>query len=64
MRYLTPYKGRVGLIMSAHYDRFTLMKNLTKEGQKMDKVNEALEALQQANKVFAEMFGIDESEAN
>lgn len=49
--------------MSAHYDRFTLMKNLTKEGQKMDKVNEALEALQQANKVFAEMFGIDE-EAN
>lgn len=29
----------------------------------MDKVNEALEALQQANKVFAEMFGIDE-EAN
>jgi hypothetical protein len=28
----------------------------------MDKINEALEALQQANKVFAEMFGIDESE--
>lgn len=26
----------------------------------MDKVNEALEALQQANKMFAEMFGIDE----
>ena len=50
--------------MSAHYDRFTLMKNLTKEGKKMDKVNEALEALQQANKVFAELFGIDESEAN
>jgi hypothetical protein len=46
--------------MSAHYDRFTLMKNLTKEGQKMDKVNEALEALQQANKMFEEMFGIDE----
>ncbi len=26
----------------------------------MDKLNEALEALQQANKMFAEMFGIDE----
>jgi hypothetical protein len=26
----------------------------------MDKMNEALEALQQANKMFAEMFGIDE----
>jgi hypothetical protein len=26
----------------------------------MDKVNEALEALQQANKMFEEMFGIDE----
>jgi hypothetical protein len=43
------------------------MNNLTKAGQKMDnmdKINEAIEALQQANKVFAEMFGIDESEAN
>ncbi len=30
----------------------------------MDKINEALEALQQANKVFTEMFGIDESEEN
>ena len=30
----------------------------------MDKINEALEALQQANKVFAEMFGIDESGEN
>jgi hypothetical protein len=39
------------------------MNNLTKEGQKMDKLNEALEALQQANKMFAEMFDIDESEA-
>jgi len=36
------------------------MNNLTKEEQKMDKLNEALEALQQANKMFAEMFGIDE----
>ena len=26
----------------------------------MDNMNEALEALQQANKMFAEMFGIDE----
>lgn len=50
--------------MSAHYGRFTLMNNLTKEGKKMDKINEALEALQNANKVLAEMFGIDESEAN
>ena len=50
--------------MSDANDSLTLMNNLTKEGQKMDKVNEALEALQQANKVFAEMFGIDESEAN
>ena len=50
--------------MSHTNDRFTLMKNLTKEGQKMDKLNEALEALQQANRVFAEMFDIDESEAN
>jgi hypothetical protein len=40
------------------------MNNLTKEGKKMDKLNEALEALQQANKMFAEMFEIDESEAN
>ena len=30
----------------------------------MDKLNEALEALQQANKMFTEMFEIDESEAN
>ena len=30
----------------------------------MDKINEALEALQQANKVLTEMFGIDESEEN
>jgi len=45
-------------------DSLTLMNNLTKEGQKMDKLNEALEALQQANKMFAEMFDIDESEAN
>jgi len=30
----------------------------------MDKLNEALEALQQANKMFAEMFEIEESEAN
>ena len=50
--------------MSDTNDRFTLMKNLTKEGQKMDKINEALEALQQANKMLEEMFGIDESEAN
>jgi len=26
----------------------------------MDKINEAIEALQEANKVFVEMFGIDE----
>jgi len=49
--------------MSVANDSLTLMNNLTKEGQKMDKLNEALEALQQANKVFAEMFDIDESEA-
>ena len=48
------------MIMSAHYDRFTLMNNLTKEEKKMDKVNEAIEALQNANKVLTEMFGIDE----
>jgi len=36
------------------------MNNLTKEEKKMDNMNEALEALQQANKMFAEMFGIDE----
>ena len=52
------------LIMSDANDSLTLMNNLTKEGQKMDKLNEALEALQQANKMFAEMFDIDESEAN
>ena len=50
--------------MSVNNDSLTLMNNLTKEGQKMDKLNEALEALQQANKMFAEMFDIDESEAN
>lgn len=50
--------------MSVRRDSLTLMNNLTKEGQKMDKLNEALEALQQANKMFAEMFDIDESEAN
>jgi len=50
--------------MSVANDSLTLMNNLTKEGQKMDNMNEALEALQQANKMFAEMFGIDESEAN
>ena len=50
--------------MSVSNDSLTLMNNLTKEGQKMDKLNEALEALQQANKLFAEMFEIDESEAN
>jgi hypothetical protein len=50
--------------MSDTNDSLTLMNNLTKEGQKMDKLNEALEALQQANKLFAEMFDIDESEAN
>ena len=50
--------------MSDANDSLTLMNNLTKEGQKMDKLNEALEALQQANKMFAEMFEIDESEAN
>jgi hypothetical protein len=50
--------------MSVSNDSLTLMNNLTKEGQKMDKLNEALEALQQANKLFAEMFDIDESEAN
>jgi hypothetical protein len=50
--------------MSVGNDSLTLMNNLTKEGQKMDKLNEALEALQQANKLFAEMFDIDESEAN
>jgi hypothetical protein len=50
--------------MSGANDSLTLMNNLTKEGQKMDKLNEALEALQQANKMFAEMFDIDESEAN
>jgi len=50
--------------MSDANDSLTLMNNLTKEGQKMDKLNEALEALQQANKLFAEMFDIDESEAN
>ena len=49
--------------MSDANDSLTLMNNLTKEGQKMDKLNEALEALQQANKMFAEMFDIDESEA-
>ena len=26
----------------------------------MNKINEAIEALQEANKVFVEMFGIDE----
>lgn len=57
-------RQRVGLIMSDANDSLTLMNNLTKEGQKMDKLNEALEALQQANKMFAEMFDIDESEAN
>jgi len=46
--------------MSVANDSLTLMNNLTKEEQKMDKLNEALEALQQANKMFAEMFGIDE----
>jgi hypothetical protein len=50
--------------MSDTNDSLALMNNLTKEGQKMDKLNEALEALQQANKMFAEMFDIDESEAN
>ena len=30
----------------------------------IDKVNEALKALQQANTMFAEVFGIDESEDN
>jgi len=50
--------------MSVANDSLTLMNNLTKEEQKMDKLNEALEALQQANKMFAEMFEIDESEAN
>ena len=49
--------------MSVANDSLTLMNNLTKEEQKMDNMNEALEALQQANKVFAEMFGIDESES-
>jgi hypothetical protein len=46
--------------MSGVNDSLTVMNNLTKEGKKMDKLNEALEALQQANKMFAEMFGIDE----
>jgi len=67
VRYLTPRSKRVVLILSVANDSLTLMNNLTKEGQKMDnmdKINEAIEALQQANKVFAEMFGIDESEAN
>ena len=67
MRYLTPRSKRVVLILSVANDSLTLMNNLTKEGQKMDnmdKINEAIEALQQANKVFAEMFDIDESEAN
>jgi hypothetical protein len=50
--------------MSVSNDSLTLMNNLTKEGQKMDKVKEALEALQQANDMFAQMFDIDESEAN
>ena len=50
--------------MSDTNDSLTVMNNLTKEGKKMDKLNEALEALQQANKMFAEMFEIDESEAN
>jgi hypothetical protein len=50
--------------MSVSNDSLTLINKLTKEGQKMDKLNEALEALQQANKLFAEMFDIDESEAN
>ena len=51
--------------MSDANDSLTLMNNLTKEGQKMDidKVNEALKALQQANDMFAQMFDIDESEA-
>ena len=60
VRYLTPSRGCVGLIMSDTNDSLTLMNNLTKEEKKMDKMNEALEALQQANKMFAEMFGIDE----
>jgi hypothetical protein len=64
VRYLTPSRGCVALILSGRYGKLSLMKNLTKEGQKMDKLNEALEALQQANKMFAEMFDIDESEAN
>jgi hypothetical protein len=46
--------------MSDTNDSLTLMNNLTKAEKKMDKMNEALEALQQANKMFAEMFGIDE----
>ena len=50
--------------MSDANDSLTLMNNLTKEEKKMDNMNNALEALQQANKMFAEMFGIDESEAN
>jgi hypothetical protein len=51
--------------MSVSNDSLTVINNLTKEGKKMDidKVNEALEALQQANKMFAEMFEIDESES-
>ena len=50
--------------MSVGNDSLTLMNNLTKEGQKMDSMKETLEALQEANKMFADMFGIDESEAN
>jgi hypothetical protein len=60
---ITPQATACRLIMSVSNDSLTLMNNLTKEGQKMDKLNEALEALQQANKMFAEMFDIDESEA-
>jgi len=50
--------------MSVSNDSLPLMNNLTKEEQKMDNMNEAIKALQEANKMFADMFGIDESEAN
>ena len=46
--------------MSVANDSLTLMNNLTKAEKKMDKINEAIEALQNANKVLTEMFGIDE----
>ena len=45
-------------------DRFLLLTKRKEQKMDIDKVNEALKALQQANTMFAEVFGIDESEDN